>query len=521
MAASLEEQARRYQELLAHTTDAVAWVRVTEDARPERRYVFEEVNAIVAMLSGLVPADFAGRTPHEVLGDVVGGSLVAEYGRAIETGKAHSWEREYPWGKVTFFIQTLAVPITAPDGTIRNLVTISRDLTQFRKTERALLQAQKLESLGVLAGGIAHDFNNLLAAMLGNVSLASAELPATSSAHAYLHDVEVAIRRAADLTRQMLAYAGKGRFVVKALDLNATIREVTQLVASSIPKKIAIHYDLAKELPAIEADAVQLQQVVMNLVINAAEAMGDAEGIVTIATVVQSVDAEYLAQNLVGEDLRAGPHVVLQVSDTGCGMTPETVARIFDPFFTTKFSGRGLGLSALLGIVRGHRGAIKIYTEVGKGTSFKVFLPAIDGPAVARETGSARAEIRPSKAVLLVDDEEALRGTTVRMLRALGFSEVIEASNGTEAFERFRARPDDIELVVLDLTMPKMDGREAFRLLRQIRPDVRVIISSGYNQADTVHQFVGTGLAGFLQKPYALDELRAAVARALAKHPGA
>ena len=378
------------------------------------------------------------------------------------------------------------------------------------RLEQQMQQAQKLESLGVLAGGIAHDFNNLLVGILGNASLAMMDASPTGLVHELLSEIESAGQRAADLTRQLLAYAGKGRFIVEPLALSSLVEEMLTLVRSSMNRKAELHLELLHDLPAIAADATQLRQIVMNLLTNASDALEDHPGTIMLRTGVEDVDATYRATVLDGAPLEEGRYVFLEVSDTGVGMTADTVRRIFDPFFTTKFTGRGLGLAATRGIMQGHRGAIKVYSEMGKGTTFKLFFPAVSAPAVERPSVVAVAEWRGSGTVLVIDDEPAVRRVTRVVLERLGF-DVLEASDGVvgvEIFQRERAR---IRLTLLDLTMPRLDGEETFRQLRLLDPQVRVVLMSGYNSQNATSHFVEHGLAGFMQKPFRADELEAQV----------
>jgi signal transduction histidine kinase/CheY-like chemotaxis protein len=374
--------------------------------------------------------------------------------------------------------------------------------------ERKLQESQKLESLGVLAGGIAHDFNNLLTGVLGNASLARMDLPADSLVQPYLQQIEAAAARAADLCKQMLAYSGKGRFVVNRLDLNALIEDTTRLLQVSISKRAVMKFHLASGLPVVLGDATQLRQVIMNLVINASEAISDKSGFIAITTGLTRADRAYLSGAYFARDLPEGDYVSLEISDNGGGMSQEVLEKIFDPFFTTKFTGRGLGLAAVLGIVRGHNGALKVFSEESWGTTFKILLPCAEG--VAEEVASVApglANWTGSGQVLVVDDEETVRVTTARMLEASGFTTRL-ADNGRTGVEEFTANPDGFTLVVLDLTMPHMDGDEAFRLIRELRPAARVLLMSGFNEQEAIARFAGKGLAGFIQKPFAFPALR-------------
>ncbi len=406
----------------------------------------------------------------------------------------------------------------------RMVLSVLRDIAERKRaeTERARLeqqvqQAQKLESLGVLAGGIAHDFNNLLMGVLGNASLALSRLAPESSVRGCLEAIETAATRAADLSKQMLAYSGRGRFVVKETDLSALVSEMADLLEASVSKKAALVYELEPGLRPIEADRAQMSQVLVNLVTNASEALGDQSGTVRVGTGQVHADAAYLRGAYLDEDLPEGDYVYLEVADTGCGMDAETRQRIFEPFFTTKFTGRGLGLPAVLGIVRGHGGSIKVYSEPGQGTVVRVLLPTM--------VAAAEEEIEPPPArgltawhteglVLVADDEPVVRQVTQLALEMAGLR-VLAASDGQEAVERFEEHADEIRAVILDVTMPRLSGDEVFHVIRRMRPEVPVILSSGFGEQEATARLVGRGLAGFLQKPYVPSELLALLERIL------
>jgi PAS domain S-box-containing protein len=397
------------------------------------------------------------------------------------------------------------------------VLSAARDVTDQRNLEQQMLHSQKLESLGVLAGGIAHDFNNLLTSILGNADLARTEMSPLAPSRASLEGIEVAARRAADLCRQLLAYSGHGRFLIQPLSLQELVEEMGHLLSVSISKKVVLKYHFPMGSPAVEGDATQLRQVVMNLIVNASEAIGERSGIVSVTVGLAHCDAGYLKGCYGADGMQPGDYVYLEVADTGCGMDKATMERIFDPFFSTKFTGRGLGLAAVLGIVRGHRGAIKVYSEPGRGSSFKLLLPASERSASQPKSRlEIRIPTRDSGTILLADDEETIRNLGRRMLQRAGF-DVVVASDGREAIEKFAGHKDAIDLVILDLTMPSLDGEACFRELRQLMPAVRVILSSGYNEQDIVNRFAGKGLAGFVQKPYTAEELLSKVREALGK----
>lgn len=400
-----------------------------------------------------------------------------------------------------------------------DITDLIRAEEERRRIDQQMQQTQKLESLGVLAGGIAHDFNNLLVAILGNAGLALMELPPESPARQTVQAIETAAQRAAELTRQMLAYSGRGKFVVEPLNLSRIVEEMAHLLEVSVSKRAVLKYRFAPDLPLIEGDATQVRQVIMNLITNASDAIGDRSGVISITTGLMHADRAYLRTAYMDDDLPEGDYVFLEVADTGVGMDEATAARIFDPFFTTKFTGRGLGLAAVLGIVRSHRGAIKLYTEPGRGTTFKILFP-VAGPSepAAPAASSTTGEPAPvPAAILVVDDDETVRTVSRRILEHAGYT-VLLAAHGGEALQQYQARPE-IALVLLDMTMPHMDGEEAFRELRRIDPSVRVILTSGYNEQDATERFAGKGLAGFIQKPYRPQELLAAVARVLSQPP--
>jgi signal transduction histidine kinase/CheY-like chemotaxis protein len=394
-----------------------------------------------------------------------------------------------------------AVPMPGGGGRPRGAVGVFVDITGVRRAEARLREAQKLESLGLLAGGVAHDFNNLLVGVIGNASLAQDMLPPDHPALELLTGVLKAGEQAAHLTRQMLAYAGKGRFVVEALDLSALVSEMSGLVRPSISKKITLHLDLEQFLPPVQADRGQIQQVFMNLAINAAEAIGSHEGRVTVSTGIRDVDDRYLRLHPEAAELRPGKYVYLAVSDTGCGMDDATRARIFDPFFSTKFTGRGLGLAAVAGILRGHKGAIAVESAPGKGSCFTVLFAAAEGLAAERHVAARNAALQGSGVVLVVDDEKPVRDLVKRVLERNGYT-VLLAESGLAAIDLLKRHPGDIALAMLDLSMPQMGGDEVLPELRKIRPEIKVLVSSGYSESETMTLFKGQRVSGFIQKPY-------------------
>ncbi len=511
--AALRRSEAQFRTLIENSGDGIF---ITD---PEGVYV--EVNASGERMIGWKREELVGQQIAAILAPEEQVRIAPELARLM-TGETvvSEWQLQRKDGS-TFpgEISSKRLPDGRLLGVLRDIAGRKRAAADQEQLERKLQDTQKLESLGVLAGGIAHDFSNLLTGILGNASLAAMELPVGSPVQAYIDQISKASLRAADLCKQMLAYSGKGRFVVQRLQLNKLVEETTQLLQLSISKQAVLRFNLYPTLPVIEADGTQIRQVVMNLVINASEAIGSKSGVISVTTGLTRVDRTYLGGTLLAPELPEGTYVHLEVSDSGTGMTPETQAKIFEPFFTTKFTGRGLGLAAVLGIVRGHKGAIKIYSEPGRGTTFKLLFPCATGDEeLGAADGIAKDLWRGHGCVLVVDDDESVRSTASAMLRKLGFEAAL-ARDGREAVSAFRAEPDRFALVLMDLTMPHLDGEQAFAELRRIRPNARVVLMSGFNQHEAVSRFTGKGLASFLQKPFQVESLSATLQGALAGTP--
>ena len=386
--------------------------------------------------------------------------------------------------------------------------------------EQRLLNTRRLESLGVLAGGIAHDFNNLLAVVLGNAELALLELERGVPARAFVEDIRQASRRAADLTRQLLAYAGKAPFQRAAVDLNALVRELVAAVQFSVAQRAELHVSLATGLPAVHGDSAQLRQVALNLVTNACESLGTATGKVRVRTELVTVDAASAPRGLLEPaTLPSGRYAVLRVSDTGCGMAPDTLRRIFEPFFTTKFTGRGLGLAAVLGIVRAHRGAIAIESELDHGTRVEIYLPLAESAPAPSTLVTPAPQPRPqplSGQVLVVDDDPTVAGVAARVLRRLGLS-VVTAERGQDALTLLRESPAAFDVVLLDATVGGAGAPELLRRLRAERPELPVVLCSGYSEPTARQGYADEEIAGFLQKPFDLHAAGALIGRVLGR----
>lgn len=386
---------------------------------------------------------------------------------------------------------------------LRDLTLRQQAEAEKKQLQQQMMRGQKLESLGTLAGGIAHDFNNLLVAVMGNADFALHEMKASSPGYAFFQEIKKAAARASDLTSQLLAYSGQTQFVVQVVDLNVLIPEMASLLRSSISKKANVLYDLAVTTPCVDVDVTQFRQVLINLVTNASDAIGDKPGTITIRTGIIGVDRSYLSHTYMSEGLAEGAYAFFEVSDTGCGMDAEVKGRIFDPFFSTKANGRGLGLAAVQGIVRGLHGAINVSSEPGRGSAFRVLLP-LSKNDLAKLPESDELDLdawRASGTVLVADDEEAMRSICRMILEQIGF-QVITAANGQEAVDMFREHSDSVVAVLLDLTMPELGGEQAFEQLLRIRPDVKVILCSGYNETEACSHFTDKKPVGFVQKPF-------------------
>jgi PAS domain S-box-containing protein len=427
----------------------------------------------------------------------------AEYSLQVtrNSDKRRVVERSYD-GKVLRITNDL---IRGEKDEITGCVAIASDITEWSKLQEMLQQSQKLEGIGLLAGGVAHDFNNLLTGILGNASLALEDAP--SSIAGYLRSALHASERAADLVRQLLVYAGKGQRVIRSIDVPDLVRDLIPLIQAGIPSNVEMALDFEPDVPPVEGDAAQLRQVLMNLVINGAEAVGEEAGTVRVRVRSENLEGADVGRRYYAADqVESSPFVVIEVSDTGSGMDEATQSRIFDPFFTTKVLGRGLGLASTLGIVRQHRGGIRVQSAPGQGTTFEVVIPAsVARPAeTPKELVSSQAPI--SCEVLVIDDSDIVRNVTQAVLEKSGYR-VTLAENGQQGVERFSQSPDEFSIVLLDLSMPKMGGAEALGHLLRLRPNAKVLIISGVGENEVIRKFGDSETASFLPKPYTAGRL--------------
>ncbi|MDE3166287.1 MAG: PAS domain S-box protein [Acidobacteriota bacterium] len=467
-------------------------------------------------------ADILGYTPDEMTGrpfvDFLDPEEVDRARRTFESRKhGDRSPREFRFRRrdgALIWLDITAAPVRDETERLTGILGMCTDVTERKLAERQLRQTQKLESLGILAGGIAHDFNNLLVGIMGNASLAADTLGEDAPCYDMLQDVIAASERAAQLTRKLLAYAGRDHGAVEAVDLAQLVRDLAPLLGSSVPKLVKLDLHL-EEVPPVEGDPAQLQQVVMNLLINAAESIPPGQpGTVRLSVAACSLVLFDRRRVLIPIESPAEDYIAFTVSDSGCGMDAATQVRIFDPFFTTKFDGRGLGLSAVLGIVRSHHGTISLDSAPGKGTTFTVLLPVGRGLPVPVNAPPARAA-KPveSGTILVVDDEPGVRSMAQRVLERNGWT-VLCAENGLHALETVKEHPE-IRAVLLDLAMPVMSGDAAAEQIRRMLPGLPIVLSSGYSESDARERF-GTGiLTGFLENPYSPKRLLERIAEVL------
>jgi PAS domain S-box-containing protein len=481
---------------------------------PDRKIEF--MNAKLIARTG---RDATGESCYKVLHDLDEPCSWCANDR-VQRGETVRWQMQSAKDNRWYDVVNTAIPRV--DGTMSRQGMLS-DITEQKKAEEdrcqldaQMQQIQKLESLGLLAGGVAHDFNNLLTAVLGNTELALKDLPASAPARDPLGEIRTIACRAADLCRQLLAYSGGGGFASEPIAPRSIVEEISRMLEVSVPAKVRLLFRFADDVPLIVGDPTQIRQVVMNLITNASEAIGDKEGVITLSLSQHPIERSSLRDFVAPTDAAEGTYVELTVTDTGCGMHEATRSRVFEPFFSTKFAGRGLGMAAVLGIVRGHKGAIRVASQVGKGTTVTVLLPAA-GPEVRLpvEPAPSSPGARPANAaVLVVDDNARVLQAVSQLVGALGYP-VLTAASGQEALRVFGEHHAQIGCVLLDLTMPEMDGLETMRALRAVDPAAKIVLSSGYSEQAVRRRISGDGPTRFLQKPFVEDDLKVAIESAL------
>lgn len=505
-------QARLVQFTIDHSAEPAFWVG------PDARFIY--VNQAACRIWGYPREELLTMTLHEVHPGWTAQQW-HDHWDLIRQESRHTHESRYRTRDGRIFPVEIRVNHVQFEGREYHCVFF-RDLTEQKQREEAhnrleaqMRDVQKLESLGVLAGGIAHDFNNLLMAILGNADLALISLSPNSPVRRYVEEIGAASKRAAELCHQMLAYSGKGSMMVARYDLTTVVGEMGQMLEAGLSKKIVLHYHFDIDIPEVMADENQIQQVVLNLVTNASESLGDKKGDITISIGVMTCDREYLSRCHLNPHLPEGPYVFLEVADTGPGMAAQIKEKIFDPFFTTKFVGRGLGLAAVLGIVRSHGGTIQVNSAPGEGTAIRILLPALEPvDADADPMASGAASWLNPKTILLIDDDANVRQVSAEMLKLMGYK-VMTAPGGQLGIDLYRKHQGTIGCVILDFAMPGANGLETVDGLQGMDKNVRVILSSGYAEKEVVQSAGGRPFSAFLQKPYTLEKLRDALHRAL------
>ena len=503
--AELRRSEERYRILFDHVPDGVLLVDANDEGSFGR---IEDANETAAAMHGYSLAELKQLDIEALNAPGPGPRLESFEGRVWRLQPGETVQEELLHRRrdgSTFPVEAIGTLVRIHGR--QYVLGFMRDISARKLAEEALLRTQRTESVGVLAGGIAHDFNNLLTAIMGQTGIALELMAPQAIGRDNLEKALEAADKAATLTQQMLAYSGRGKFTIQPVSINGLIQENLRFLEAAIPKQVAFHLDLDARVPSVTGDPSQLQQVIMNLVINGAEAIGEDQGTITIPTRVLHLDKVDGAQwPLSGNSLTPGDYVWIEVADSGCGMRQEVQARVFDPFFSTKPKGHGLGLSAVQGIIRGHRGGLGVDSEIGLGTTFRILLPAGSTEALAREGEAPEAFGRKGRVVLVIDDEDYMLDVVRAILEIHGHTPLL-ARSGEEGIALLRLHGKAIDLVLLDLTMPGLGGMETYRRLREVEPGVAVVLTSGFAEEEATHQLKGMDLAGFLQKPYLARDL--------------
>jgi PAS domain S-box-containing protein len=492
-----------YKEVFDHLSVCMFFVDVTSD----RRFRYAGFNPAEEEALGLSSEQVTGKYVEEVFAPDLARKLVGNYHRCVEAGRTITFDDELNLPAGRRYFHSNLIPLRDSAGEIHRIVGACIDTTDHKRTQEEALSTQKLESLGVLAAGIAHDFNNLLGSILAEAELAETELSGGGSPKEEIRTIQGVATRAAEIVRELMIYAGQDSTTLEPTDVSLLVQEMLELLRISISKHAKLRVDLPRHLPAIQANPAQLRQVIMNLITNASEALEEKEGVISLSVgLLRAKEPVGDGPSTTGDCLR------LVIADSGCGMTPEILSKIFDPFYTTKFSGRGLGLAAVQGIIRSHHGAINVTSVPGQGSQFEILLPVAAPPPEApqRETTSPEERLGTAgSTVLLIEDEDVLRHAVAAMLQKHGFH-VIEASDGAAGRELFEKSQKTIDVVLLDATLPTMSSSEVYEAIRGVRPDVRVILTSAYSMD------IGGDKApwGFIRKPYRFHELCEMVGRA-------
>ena len=502
---ALSEIELQYKEVFDNISVCMFLVDVT----PDGRFKYGGFNPAEEKTVGLSNAEVSGKFVEEVFADGLAMKLSANYRRCLEAGTpiAYDDDLHLPGGRRNF--HSNLIPIRNASGRIHRIVGACIDTTDFKRTQEEALARQKLESLGVLAGGIAHDFNNLLGGIHSEAELAEMDLAIGSAAREEIQRIKTAAIRGSEIVRELMIYAGESqKDLNEEVDLSRLVEEMLKLLKVSISKQVALRTDFREELPAVWGNAPQIRQMVMNLVLNASEAIGNTKGVITVTAAQVGAGCDLAQNNAMG--LTGGDYVRIEVSDTGCGMTEEIKAKIFDPFFSTKFAGRGLGLAVVQGIVRDLDGAINIVSAPGQGTAFQVFLPSATKKGLEVHSRMTSDGLEKSDAsartILVVEDDQTLRRAVSIGLRKRGFS-VLEASDGSVAIDLIHAHKEKIDVVLLDVTLTGGSSRDVFEEALRIRPDLKVIVTSAYDKGRVDTYYSGLRVNHFIRKPFRLDDL--------------
>lgn len=503
-------------ELLRQIIDNIPECIFVLDVTVDGRFKFVELNPAEEKAVGLSSTEVAGKFIEDVLTEDVVRSVTPQYRRCLESGVAINYEGELNLTIGPRYFRSHLIPLRDATGRVSRLVGCCHDLTDTRHSYQEALARQKLETIGALANGIAHDFNNLLGSILTSAELALKEKPQGSTVGDELERIRTASMRGAEIVRELMIYGGKESAVLEAVDMSAVVEEMLQLLKIAVSKKAVVEAKLPKNLPAVQGNPTQLRQVVLNLVTNASEALGGRSGVIRVETSLVKVKRN----SRTAPGLAPGDYAMLEVSDTGVGIARELQSKVFDPFFTTKRDGRGLGLSIVQGIVSAHQGAISLVSRPAEGTTFQVLLPSIISKHHCKDPLQAPPvkAIPQSATVLVVEDEELLRAAVAKALRKQGFV-VIEASNGPSAIELLEARKSEINVALLDATLPGMTIREIYENLTRIQPGLRLLFTSAYGPETVGAALGGVPLGRFIRKPFQLSDLVDALGAAISDQP--
>jgi two-component system, cell cycle sensor histidine kinase and response regulator CckA len=496
-----------YKEVFDHLSVCMFFIDVT----PDGRFRYAGFNPAEERASGLSSQEVTGKFVEEIFEPELAQKLCRNYRRCLEAGKPITYDDELNLPAGRRYFHSNLIPLRNSAGEIDRIVGACIDTTDLKRTQEEAIGRQKLESLGVLAAGIAHDFNNLLGSILAEAELAETEMAVGASASQEIRAIQSLATRAGEMVRELMTYAGKDSSTRGPTDLSLLVQEMLELLKISISKHATLHVDLPPNLPPIHANPAQLRQVIMNLITNASEALGGAEGVISISISTASTQ-QSSAEN--GVNAAATDCLRLTISDTGSGMSQDVLPRIFDPFYTTKFSGRGLGLAAVQGIIRSHNGAINVTSAPGQGSRFEILLPCSSTSATDAISGLVKSHGGafgcPAGTILMIEDEESLRQAVATMLRKRGFR-VIEAGDGATGTQLFQTNHAIIDAILLDMTLPIMTGSEVFKTMLRVRPDIKVILTSAYGH-DKLD--VEQTPWAYIRKPYRIAELSELLGRA-------